>query len=257
MEKYRFDRQKHLHQLLVDGEYKNLTGCTTVLAVLAKPALIPWAAKMTVEYIRENCKKDFFPVPEGEEPGYYNYSVSEEQLEQAKKAHAKRKTDAGTYGTETHNEISLLIEDAIKNNGGYIKESLNLINKSIINFGEWAVKNKVKFLETEKNIYSEKLWVGGICDVVCEIDGEVWIGDIKTSGSGIYAEHFFQCAGYNIMMEEMGLYPNIKGYLILNLKENGEILEKRSISNEENKKIFINCLEIYRVMEKLKNNIIQ
>ena len=242
-EKYRFNRERHLHQLLVNGEWKNLTGCTTVLGVLAKPALIPWAAKMATEWIRENCKK-------------VNglWSVSEKDLEEAKKAHAKRKTDAGAYGTKTHALVEGLIILAIKMNNGFIVEQVGA-DKSIQNFIDWAVKNKVKFLETEKNIYSEFLFIGGIVDFVCEIDGQKWIGDIKTAKSGIYPEHFWQCAGYNLMLEEMGLYKDIKGYLILNLKEAGEFEEKRSVSNNENKQIFRSCLEIYRAQEKLKSNI--
>lgn len=242
---YRFNKEKHLHQLEVDGEWKNLTGCTTVLGVLAKPALIPWAAKMTIEWIKENCPKD---------RDSQIWSVNEEQLEEAKKAHAKRKTDAGAYGTKTHETISNLIQQAINATEGLIMPLITN-EKSIQNFVDWAIKNKVKFLETEKNIYSEFLFIGGIVDFVCEIDGKKWIGDIKTTGSGIYPEHFFQCAGYDLMMSEMNIHRDIKGYLILNLKETGEMLEKRSVSNEENKQIFRNCLEIYRVQEKLKNQI--
>ncbi len=249
MIEYKFDKEKHLHQLKVNGEWKNLTGCTTVLGILAKPALITWAAKMTVEWIKENAQKEVTT------DGKQAWLVDEEDLEEAKKAHAKRKTDAGNYGTETHEAINRLIEDAIKNNNGYLKETLDKVNASILNFGKWAVENKVKFLETEKNIYSEFLFTGGIIDFVCEIGGQIWLGDIKTSGSGIYPEHFFQIAGYNLMLEEMGLYKDATGYLVINLKENGEMLEKRNVSNDENKQIFRNCLEIYRVQEKLKNNI--
>lgn len=247
MNLYRFNKGQHLHQILVGEEWKNLTGCTTVLSVLAKPALIPWAARMATEYIEKIVREQIGA-------GYdLNTADWKNILEEAKSAHAKRKTDAGAYGTKTHEAISLLIKNAIAQDGYIVP--MEVKEKSIQNFVDWAVKNKVKFLETEKNIYSEFLFIGGIVDFVCEIDGQVWIGDIKTSGSGIYPEHFFQCAGYHLMLEEMGLYSNITGYLILNLKENGEMLEKRSISNNENREIFRNCLEIYRVQEKLKNNI--
>jgi hypothetical protein len=243
---YRFNKERHLHQIEVDGEWKNLTGCTTILGVLAKPALIPWAARMATDYIKEHAEW------EGLEPGYYK--VSEEILEEARKAHAKRKTEAGDYGTKTHEIIAEIIADVIGNSEGRVLSGRNS-NKSVQNFIDWAIEKKVKFLETEKNIFSEEKFIGGIVDFVCEIDGQIWIGDIKTAGSGIYPEHFFQCAGYQIMLNDMGLYPDITGYLILNLKENGEMLEKRSISNEANKKIFVNCLEIYRQQEILKSNI--
>ena len=252
--KKEFTFNKEKHEYLLDGQ--RMTGCTTILGVLAKPALIPWASKMAVTYIREHAKREVMPVAEGtgEENGIGDYIVSEEILAEAQKAHAKRKTDAGSYGTKTHEIIAEIIADVIENSEGRILSGKNP-DKSVQNFLDWAIKNKVKFLETEKIIYSEEWFVAGTVDFVAEIDGQVWIGDFKTTGSGIYPEHFFQCAGYHLMLEDMGLYPNITGYLILNLKENGEFLEKRSISNESNRKIFTNCVEIYRQQEKLKTNI--
>jgi len=247
---FTFDKDRHLYKL--DGH--PMTGCTTILGVLAKPALIPWAAKMVVEYIQNNAQKEYYPVPENEDPGEYNYIVSEQLLAEAKVAHTKRKEKAGDYGTKTHEIIAEIIADVIEKSEGRILSGNNP-NQSVQNFLDWAIENKVKFLETEKMIYSEDLFIAGTVDFVCEIDGQVWIGDFKTTGSGIYAEHFYQTAGYQVMLEAMGLYPNITGHLILNLKENGEFLEKRSVSNEANKKIFLNCLEIYRQTEKLKTNI--
>lgn len=246
--KYEFNKAKHLH--LLDG--KALTGCTTVLSVVAKPALIQWAANMAVDYIKEhravlNVKIDGVEYP---------ILTTETLLEEARKAHCKRKKEAGDYGTRTHEEVELIVNRAIKESEGLITGHTVGESKPISNFVEWAIQNKVKFLESEKNIYSEQLWIGGIVDLVVEIDGQVWIGDVKTSGSGIYPENFWQCAGYQLMLNNMNLYPNIAGYLILNLKESGEFIEKRSISNEENKEAFLACLKIYRIQEKLKNQII-
>jgi len=49
---YRFNKEKHLHELLVDNKWKSLTGCTTILGILSKPMLIQWSANMAVEYIK-------------------------------------------------------------------------------------------------------------------------------------------------------------------------------------------------------------
>lgn len=271
--KYRFNEAKHLHQMLVGDEWKNLTGCTTILGVIAKPALIQWAADMATgqfgwikakewdeekeEYVEvplerrlEKSKEAFEMLMKLDPKGFLTF------LDNARVAHCKRKEKAGDFGTKTHTAVEALIQEAIKDGNGYLAHR-EVDEKPIQNFIDWAVKNKVRFLETEKNIYSEELFIGGIVDIVCEIDGQVWIGDIKTAGSGIYPEHFWQCAGYNIMLNAMGLYPNITGYLILNLKENGKMDEKRSISNEENKDAFLAALKLYRIQEKLKNNIIK
>ena len=92
-------------------------------------------------------------------------------------------------------------------------------------------------------------------DLVFEIDGEIYIGDIKT-GSGIYPEHFAQCAGYELMLKEMGYGKEIKGHIILNLKKDGTFQEKRSVSTEDAKNFFLACVQCYRLSEKFNNQVI-
>jgi hypothetical protein len=65
-----FDEKKHLY--FYDG--KPMTGCTTILGVLAKPALIPWAAKMAVEYIAQHGTS----TPEGNR--FYLLNVFRQKL---------------------------------------------------------------------------------------------------------------------------------------------------------------------------------
>jgi len=239
---YGFDKKLHFHYLMINGVKQPLTGCTTVLNIVSKPALIQWSANMTAEYVIDNFEEG---------------CDLEALCKEAKTAHRKRKENAGDYGNMVHDIISGIIEVAIRNDG-YINPLTESKEKSIQNFIEWAVDNKVEFLETEKNIWSEKYFLGGIVDFVCRIDGQIFIGDIKTAKSGIYAENLWQCSGYDIMANDMGLSwaKDIKGYVILNLKESGEFLEKRSSSTEEHKKAFMACLEIYRQKEKTTNQII-
>jgi hypothetical protein len=244
---YKFDKVKHIHTL--DG--KTLTGCTTVLSVLAKPALIQWSANMAVEYIVK-VASPYYGELNSEEQLKDTYLINGKQLEEAKTAHRRKKEEAGQKGTDIHFEIEKLVASVIGAWGGIIDKDTKSEIPQVQHFMDWAVKNKVKFLESEKNIYSQSLWVGGIVDIVCEIDGEVWIADVKT-GSGIYPEHFWQMAGYQIMLEEMGMGGKVKGHIVLNLKKTGEFDEKRSVSNEEAKKGFLACLEIYRIQEKFKN----
>lgn len=243
MSRYEFNKTRHLHTL--DG--KPLTGCTTVLSVVAKPALISWAANKAVDYILNNV------VVRGPETTI----VKTVALEEARKAHIRLKEKAGTWGTELHAWIEKYVMARILGSNETIidPEEDGAMSFSKLHFTTWVNSNKVKFLESEKNIYSEKMWIGGICDIVCEIDGKIWIADVKT-GSGIYPEHFWQMAGYDLCLTEMGLYDTIEGYIVLNLKKDGTFEEKRSISKEENKEAFKACLTIYRIQEKLKNQII-
>src|SRR3990167_1580215 len=80
---FEFDEKKHLYTL--DG--KPLTGVTSVLNVIAKPALIQWSANMACDYIRDN------------------YSVGcamESLLQEARTAHRKKKEGAADIGTRVH-----------------------------------------------------------------------------------------------------------------------------------------------------------
>jgi len=238
---YRFNEARHLHELLVDGEWKSLTGCTTILGVLAKPALIPWVAKMTAEYVAEKWLAETS----------YSSKEIEDILKEAKSAHRKKKEEAGVKGTDVHSEVEKLVAGQIEGNNGIIEPDTKSDIPQVQHFINWAIKNKVKFMETEKGVYSKELFVGGILDLIVEIDNQLWIADIKT-GSGIYPEHFAQMAGYELMMSEMG-YPPLTGSIVLNLKKDGTFEEKRSVSNEDAKNFFLACVQCYRLQEKFNS----
>ena len=250
-----FTFQEDGHKYFFDG--KPLTGITTILKVLAKPALIQWAANMAVSHLALVGTPYYGPNNDLID----HYIVNGEQFNEAKVAHRKKKEEAGEIGTDVHSQIEEIIKSSIKYTGGVVHEiikiALNQVesNEQLKHFVDWAIKNKVKFLVSEVRIYSKEYWLGGTCDFVCEIGKDVWIGDIKT-GSGIYPEHFFQTAGYQLLFKEMGLYPKIKGHLILNLKKDFSFEEKRSISNEENRDAFLAALKLYRVMEKINGQVI-
>jgi len=240
---YRFNKEKHLHELLVDNKWKSLTGCTTILGILSKPMLIQWSANMAVEYIKGELYDKSLMPPKNMLDGIF---------ERAKTAHRRKKEEAGQKGTDIHSEIEKLVAGVIGAWGGIIDKDTKSEYPQVQYFIDWAVKNKVKFLETEKGLYSKSLFLGGIVDLVFEIDGEIYIGDIKT-GSGIYPEHFAQCAGYELMLKEMGYGKEIKGHIILNLKKDGTFQEKRSVSTEDAKNFFLACVSVYRLQEKFNN----
>src|SRR3990167_7249411 len=245
---YRFNEKAHLHELLVNDEWKALTGCTTILGILAKPALIQWSANMAVDFVEEEVRKI---AVSNDGIGYINELAREwaRILKEAKTAHRRKKEEAGAKGTDIHFEAEKLVKGAIDANKGILDPDTKSDIPQIQHFIDCAVKNKVKFLETEKGLYSKTHFLGGIVDLLCEIDGEVWIADIKT-GSGIYPEHFAQMAGYELMLKEMGFDRPIKGHIVLNLKKDGTFQEKRSVSTEDAKNFFLACLNVYRLQEK-------
>ena len=235
---FTFDEKKHRYEL--DG--KPLTGVTTILGVIAKPALIQWSADMACNYIKEALDKT---APQ------FSHQVTFDRefgvlLTEARLAHRKKKEAAGTIGTEAHKQI----ENYIK--GQPLGVMTEQVEKMVSEFIKWATEHNVKFLESEKRIYSESRWFAGTVDFVAEIDGKIWIGDIKTS-SGIYPEYFFQTSGYQLALQEMGLYPEIEGHIIVNIKKDGSKFEvERSYGYPTSVKAFLAALEIYRAQEALK-----
>lgn len=176
--------QPYGHKYTVDN--KRVNSVTQALSIIAKPALISWAARMAAEYFKDQV-----------EPGK---KYDEVQLmtifENAKGAHWKKKVDAGNLGTFVHNWV----EDYINGKNPTIPVNKDL-KKSVQKFLDWQKKHKVKFLLSEQQVYSRKYNYTGTLDFICIIDGKMYIGDLKTS-SGIYPEMLIQTAAYRFAREE-------------------------------------------------------
>lgn len=224
--KYTFDEKNHIHLL----DDKPLIGATSVLQVIAKPFLIQWSANMACDYVRDNLK---------------TIEELEEVLSKAKTAHRLKKEKAGDWGSEIHSAIEEFIKNGKEPN---LKDEQKIVFDK---FKKWAKDNKVKFLESEKHVWSKDLWVGGICDLVLTIDGKKYIGDIKTS-SGIYDEAFFQMGAYNLCLEDMGEHKDVEGYLVINLKKDGTMDMKMATDMTLNQSAFKYALGLYKIIQLLK-----
>lgn len=229
---YKFDDKNHIHTL--DGT--PLHGVTTVLQVISKPALIQWAANMAVEYVQNKITEA--------QPGSVldNLAI---WLTEAKTAHRKKKEKAGDWGSELHEAV----ENWIKTKVEPVFEGTQ--KTAFENFKNWCQEHKVEFLESEKHVWSKEMWVGGICDLVFTMNGKKYIGDIKTS-SRIYNEHFFQMAAYNLCLEEMGEHQDVEGYVVINLKKDGEIALMRADNMKLNREAFLAALTLHKIINSLK-----
>lgn len=220
-----FTFNEKTHRYFLDG--KPLTGVTTILGVIAKPALIGWAARMASDYVRENLK---------------TLDELEQICELAKNAHNRRKEQAGEAGTDIH----AWIEEWIKNPKVALPTDL-IAKDQAQQFIAWAETNKVEFLESEKKMYSEKMWLGGTVDAVAVIDGKKYVVDFKTQDKLWDRTPFLQTAAYRIMLEEMG-EKDYHGSLILLLPKGGKLEEHYGYDYETEKKGFLSALELYRII---------
>ena len=101
-----------------------------------------------------------------------------------------------------------------------------LVWQMFLKFVEWWEEYKPILLETEVHLFSDKLKIAGTCDLVCEIDGELWIVDFKTSNN-IQTTHELQTAVYSQCYEEcFGKKTDRQGILWLKSKRKKAVAGK-------------------------------
>ena len=121
---------------------------------------------------------------------------------------------AGEEGTQVHE----MIEDYL--NG----KELNFLSSNdnpvynpdvwqmFLKFVEWWEKYTPTLIETEVHLFSDKLKVAGTCDLICEIDDELWLIDFKTSNhiqttyelqTAVYTQCYEECYGKKV--EKQGI----------------------------------------------------
>ena len=80
--------------------------------------------------------------------------------------------------------------------------------KLIQPFIDWSKENVKKFIASEGNCYSERLWLGGVIDAVAEMkDGSLAVIDFKSAKSA-FPGHFIQTELYAIQAEENGIFSS-------------------------------------------------
>ena len=76
-----------------------------------------------------------------------------------------------------------------------------------LRFVEWWEEYNPTLIEVEVHLFSDELKGAGTCDMVCEIDGELWVIDFKTSNhlqttydlqTAMYAKCFEECFGKKV-----------------------------------------------------------
>lgn len=241
---------KENHEYRIDGE--RATGVTTIIGVLAKPALIGWAAKMAIEYIKETAE-----LLEHELAGEKVWKVSESLLEESKAAHNRKKDAAAEHGTDAHELVETYIKGIIEKCDGNPNNAVYQYEETsgpIRPFIDWAIENVDHFLYSERVMFNKEMFIAGTADFGCIMkDGKRLIGDFKTS-SGVYGiDYFIQCAGYKILAEAEGDAP-YDGCVIVRLGKKGpsdfDVTYRYRPDVDED--AFHACLTLYRAQATFK-----
>jgi hypothetical protein len=164
-------------------------------------------------------------------------------------AHVESKNKSADIGTMIHEWLEQFLKAGIEKKPLPKKPVNPEMRNAIEAFLEWTKKNKVKFLESERKIYSIKYKYAGTCDAVATVNGKPTIIDFKTTNS-VYPEMFLQTVAYQKALEEetgKKFTHNLILRLYKEIPEKGlppfEVIE--TTNHEENFKTFLACKRIY------------
>ena len=208
----------HIRYKTKDGAI--VPGVTTVLNLLAKPALVPWANRMGLQGIDTSKYVD----------------------------------DKADIGTLAHAMITNKLTGKETDTADYSKNQIDLAENSCLSFWEWEKDHKIESVEfVERPLVSEAHRFGGTLDIYAMVNGKQEIIDLKT-GSGIYDEHIYQVAVLKRLLEENG-FP-VAATRVVNIpRAETEAFGERVISETENRvgwEIFKNLLSVYYLKKEMR-----
>lgn len=232
---------------------------TSIIGILNKPALIPWAVQKTIDFVNDNLEK----IQDGDD-----FEVRD-ILYGAKNASENEKNESASIGTKIHEWV----ENFIKTGVMTLPENPKVL-EGVNSFIEWKEINNIEFVSTERIVYSKKYKYVGMFDIEAIKDDKRFLIDIKT-GNGIYKEVRLQTSAY-VRADEEERRKKYDGRYVLKIsKEDKEEYEfkmmKKGRKNypefapfefvfldddpeamERDFNAFLNCLELVKWKKKAK-----
>ena len=174
--------------------YPPLTSVTTVLSAASKPALYGWYAKMAgVRAVEQEMEWHAIQAEEGDE-------AARKWISAAARAYNEQRKWLGSavhHLCETYDEPDTdpgLLDWYLDKMGGQKDKNLSVLNNHVWQYGEFLKEHQPTFLLKEATVlHPVDRWAGTL-DMVVEMGGKTYIGDIKTGGA--YKETGLQLAAY-------------------------------------------------------------
>lgn len=120
---------------------------------------------------------------------------------------------------------------------------------SFAQFLKWNAQTKLRVIQTEKSLVSEKYKYGGTWDGIGrDVDGKLVLIDWKTSNA-VYGDYLYQLAAYAILIEEvMPELGPITGFHLLRVaKEHADFAHHYYGELEREKRGFLLMRELYEI----------
>jgi PD-(D/E)XK nuclease superfamily len=188
-----------------------LPGVTTILGVLNKPALVPWANNL----------------------GLAGISVREY-------------VDAlAAIGSLAHEMILAHHKNVKFEADGHPADLIDKAENCLLSYFEWERGHNIEPILCEAQLVS-LLGFGGTLDLYAKVDGVRTVVDYK-SGKAIYPEHVYQTAAYRHLLLENGYEVDGVRILQIGRSEDEGFSEKFVGDTSREWEIFKHCLELYKL----------
>lgn len=205
------------HQIYKTSDGIIVPSVTTIISLLNKPALVPWANRLGLQGIDVTKFVD----------------------------------KLAEVGTLVHQMILDYFRKVATDTSEYSKEVIDKAENSFLSFLEWVKGKEIIPDLVEFSMVSDTQRFGGTCDLFARVNKIKTLIDFKT-GSGIYEEMGYQLAGYQILLMEKGYVPEQAQIVRVprDETENFEVRVWKDLSYEE--QIFNHLHEIYRIKKEMK-----
>lgn len=241
--------KSHRYRASVEGgKLEHCPSVTTILNVLAKPALVEWAVKCACNYVDNNLKE----LVAGD-----SFSVSDvfKIIEKARTAHDVVREEAAEIGTNVHDWLAGYWHEVMFNGSSsqtYLPQE-EKASKCVQAAFNWFNEHDLKPVSVEEPQYSLIHKFCGRPDWIGCIDGQLSVLDYKSTKQ-IYPELCLQETAYAKMHEEMtGNLPATRWGLRLD-KESGQFEARcyKPDTFERDWKTFEACFLLYDTMKHLR-----
>lgn len=218
--KVKFFPASHQYWVSENGStFKRMGGATSIIGIKDKSrALTPWSAELAADFLFSEYRR------KGE--------ITKDDVINAYIQHELYKDRAAALGTKIHDWCEQYINHGLGLcDHPDMPEDQNVLI-GVSSFVDWAKKHKVKFVSSERIVYSLKHKFMGKMDIEALIDGERCLVDLKTS-NGLYNSVSMQTAAYAKADEEENGKPYKGRWAIRISKETEEEYNKRMILKME------------------------
>ena len=220
-----FDEDKHVY--IHNNEY--VVGMSTLLNKLASPALEAWKVNSQVNAIKKEMELQGIPLDKID------------KIIINAKANAKAKNDnILSIGSIVHK----LIEKWLKGEKVTRPED-KIVANCLMEFQKFWKKNKLKVVESEKILYSERGYCGTLDLVAKDNNNNLMLIDVKTS-KGLFLNMVHQVHGYKLAYEEQTGKKINKMYIVRLPKTNEPFEARQILYKKDHMKAFLGLLHCHK-----------